>query len=65
MKERPPRRETEQVHNEPASAQDTQAYTLEEIMREFGGWSDWSEKDTGLGAPPAPAAEQELSLIHI
>lgn len=59
MKERPPRRETEQVHNEPASAQDTQAYTLEEIMREFGGWSDWSEKDTGLGAPPAPAAEQE------
>lgn len=57
MKERPQKRETEQVHNVPAPESDEREYSLEEIMREFGGWSDWSEKDTGLVPPASDAAE--------
>ena len=61
MKDRPQKRETEQLHTGSAPVE-LEEYSLEEIMREFGGWSDWSEKDTGLTppAPPEPEAPPEI-----
>ena len=57
MKDRPQKRETEQLHTGSAPVE-LEEYSLEEIMREFGGWSDWSEKDTGL-TPPAPPGKKK------
>lgn len=65
MKEKP-QRDSIQLHTEPVPAEEEAQFSLEEIMREFGGWSDWSGKDTGLtpaapeSAPPAQAADTAM-----
>ena len=61
MKDRPQKRETEQLHTGSAPVE-LEEYSLEEIMREFGGWSDWSGKDTGL-TPAAPENADEAEAL--
>lgn len=43
MNEKSLDREREQLNNSPAPTGSEQEYSLDEIMREFGGWSDWSQ----------------------
>jgi len=54
-------RETEeQLNNQlPAAAEQEQNFTLEEIMREFGGWSNWDEPDDDPVAESLPEQKPE------
>ena len=54
MEQLPQDQELKQVHTEPEPAEQEPEYTLEEIMREFGGWSHREEE-----APPEPPAAEK------
>ena len=54
MEQLPQDQELKQVHTEPEPAEQEPEYTLEEIMREFGGWSHREEE-----APPEPPTAEK------
>ena len=58
MEELPQKQNPEQLHTDEAPVQEPE-YTLEEIMREFGGWTKREEEPAPKAPEPVEAAAQE------
>ena len=59
MKEEPQDRRDEQLHNAPDAAQEeTESFSLEDILDEFGGWS---KREPETDEPPAETAQADES----
>ena len=58
MEELPQKQNPEQLHTDESPVQEPE-YTLEEIMREFGGWTKREEEPAPKAPEPVEAAAQE------